>query len=250
MPGALDLPPLLTGRRLDPATVGTRGTTGAHGTTDARGTAGARDDNRAFARAASRARDGRLGAGDLVWVDMDHRLEMALVTEPDVARERCAEMVPLFAVACGDALGALAPPEVAVTYRWPDRLLVNGAEAGRLALALANGSPPDWLVVGLHLAVRPADASDPGLDPSRTTLWDEGCGEIAVRDLVSAIARHTVAVLHDWDTGGFGAVHRAWTGRHAGEEGFLGLDDHGNALMREGDRTVARDLIETMAPPR
>ena len=229
---ALDLPPLLAGRRLDPANVGA---------------AGAAHPNRAFARAASRAAKGQLGAGDLVWVDMDHRAEMALVTEPEVVRERCAEMVPLVAVAFGDALGALAPPEVAVTYRWPDRLLVNGAEAGRVSLALAEGSPPAWLVVGIHVAVRPADlAHDPGRDPERTTLWDEGCGEITVRELVAATARHIVAALHDWEVDGFGATHRMWTGRHAGEEGFVGLDDHGNALVREGDATVSRDLIATM----
>ena len=223
-PNRLDLPPLLVGHRLGPG----------------------RD---AFARAVSRARDGRLGAGDLVWIDAADRLEAALVMEPEVPRERCAEMVPLVAVAFGDALGAIAPPEIAVTYLWPDRLLVNGAEAGRLRLALAEGSPPAWLVIGLTVAIRP-DANDPagepGRDATRTNLWDEGCGDLGTRDLLAATARHTVATLHGWEEDGFGPIHRNWTGRHADEEDFVALDDHGNALVREGGATVSRDLIRAM----
>lgn len=238
---ALSLPPLLNERRLDPANVGPAGPEGGRG--------GGRERNRAFNRAVVRAGRGRWGAGDLAWLDTDTRLEMALVMEPEVPRERCGEMVPLLAVAFGDAFGAVAPPEVAVTYRWPDRLLVNGAEAGRLDIRAAEGGsgPPDWLVVGLSLAVRPdARDADPGHDPSRTTLWDEGCGEITVRELAAATARHATANLHLWDTEGFAPIHRAWTPRHAGEDGFVGLDERGNALVRRDGRTVLRDLLAEM----
>ena len=220
---ALDLPPLLKGHRVEAG----------------------RD---VLGRAASRAADGRLGAGDLIWADDSTAIDAALVLEPEVGRGACAQMVPLAAVAFGDALGAIGPPEVAVTYRWPNVLLVNGAEGGRLSLRMAQGDP-DWLVLGLRVAVRPPvhpDAAEPGLDTSRTTLWDEGCGEIESAALLSAFARHLVAGLHGWEQDGFGPVHRAWTARHEGRDGFVGLDENGNMLVREGDETKARDLLSEM----
>ena len=67
------------------------------------------------------------------------RLRLALVFEPDRRLEEAMAMV--FAMACGihDAIGALAPPEVGATHRWPDGLLVNGALAGRLRAAADRG---------------------------------------------------------------------------------------------------------------
>lgn len=221
MAASLDLPPLLEGHRVEAG----------------------RD---VLGRAVSRAADGRLGAGDLVWADDPATIDAALVLEPEVKRGACAQIVPLAAVAFGDALGAIGPPEVAVTCRWPDVLLVNGAEAGRLSLRMPSGDP-DWLVLGLYVAVRPDERkAEPGLDTSRTTLWDEGCGEIETRDLLSAFARHFVAALHGWEQDGFGPVHRAWTARHEGFDGFVGLDENGNMLVREGDETKARDLLGEM----
>ncbi len=65
-------------------------------------------------------------------------------------------MLPVCGVGFQNALGALAPPEVAVHLEWNGNIRVNGAVAGRLQMAAAPLSPeeiPDWLVVGVFTFV-------------------------------------------------------------------------------------------------
>lgn len=205
------------------------------------------------------ARAGRLGAGDFVWTERPDTLSASLVLEPDVPAARCTEMLFVAMVAFGDALGALAPPEVAVTYSWPSLVRVNGAVAGRLDLILpedaATESPPDWMVTGIEIALLPPSgaAGEPGLAPDRTDLWNEGCGDIAPHDLLESFARHLVATIHGWSEDGFGPVHTRWWGRLdataplavPGEGQLDGLDEHGNALWRDGGGPMQLHLTRT-----
>ena len=55
-----------------------------------------------FASAVDGARDGSLGAGDLVWADATDVLRFALVLQPDVPRLRCFEVLYAVMVAFGD----------------------------------------------------------------------------------------------------------------------------------------------------
>ena len=60
--------------------------------------------------------------------------------------------LPACAVGFQNALGALAPPEVAVHLDWAGGVRVNGAHCGRLRAAADTRDPlavPGWLVVGL-----------------------------------------------------------------------------------------------------
>ena len=52
----------------------------------------------------------------------------------------CAPVALVAVVAMGDAIGALAPPVVAVTNAWPDRIEVNGALVGGAALHALPGA--------------------------------------------------------------------------------------------------------------
>lgn len=206
-----------------------------------------------FAHAVAGARAGQLGAGDVVWSRNTSRLDCAIVLEPDVAPERALEMHYLTMVAFGDALGALAPPEVAVTYDWPATLRVNGGIAGGFRTAMAKRrddiSAPDWLVVGVSLAMR-GDLSilDPGRDRDHTNLDEEGCAEVDRTSLLDSFCRHFLTWIHTWEEDGFKPVHEAWLFRADGYreeitlayEGreikgtFIGLDDHGNLLLKTG----------------
>ena len=120
---------------------------------------------RPFAEACRLARARRLGAGDVVWSRNTGRAEFAVVLEPDVALERALQMGPLLMVALGDCLGSLCPPKVAIQYRWPGGILLNGAPAGEVRLAAARvpvAEIPAWLVVGAGL-----DIAAPRLSPGR-----------------------------------------------------------------------------------
>ena len=204
------------------------------------------------------------GAGDIVWARDTARLECAIVLEPEIDRQDCPEMLFLAMVAFGDAIGALAPPEVGVRYRWPRTITINGAVAGQAHLVMASETDDDgaprFLVVGVDMAIHsPRDRIDPGHEPDRTTLIDECGSDIDRTELLESYARHFLAWIDTWETDGFGTVHDMWLGRAerdgtgneiAIEAGsvdtsgkVVGLDDHGNLLLRRGDGIV---VIETM----
>ena len=52
-------------------------------------------------------------------------------------------------VAFGDAAGAVIPPEVAITYRWPGSILMNDGEVGSASLMISDSeieNIPDEIV--------------------------------------------------------------------------------------------------------
>ena len=222
---------------------------------------------RAFETAVDGVISGRFGAADFVWArdaarDAE-RLDCALVLEPDVDRVRSAEMVFVAMVAFGDSFGAIAPPEVGLTYRWPMTLCVNGARAGRVRAAISanddDDGHPDWMVVGLSLDIRRSDrGGEPGQLPDVTDLAEEGCGELTRTELLESYSRHLLTWIHTWQTEGFRPVHDLLVFRaegyrdpvtieHAGKtrEGrFIGLDDHGNLIL---ETAAGTDMLDVQA---
>ena len=156
------------------------------------------------------------GAGTLVWVRSWARIEAAVVLEPEhpLAAARPALLVALTAFA--DAAGALGPPEVPLTFEWPATIRVNGAVVGTARLAAPAGcaedAVPDWLVVGIEVAFAAPD-QDPGRDPDRTTLFEEGYVETTPAEMTAAWARHLMATLADWQGRGFRVVAERYLAR-------------------------------------
>lgn len=216
----------------------------------------------AFAAALAAVRAGAGGAGDLYWSQALNRLDFALVFEPDVVARLALQVHLAIMVAFGDALGAIAPPETAVHYRWPGTLLINGAAAGGLRTALTatpdGETVPAHMVTGLTLAIHPAVAGpEPGLAPELTSLWDEGCTDIDRTRLIESIARHILTWIDAWETEGFKAVHATWCGRAEGrQEGvtvagaaipkgaFVDLDEDGNLLVAAEQGAKVRCLMD------
>lgn len=158
-----------------------------------------------------------------------------------------------FAVTLGfnDALGALAPPEVALHLEWPDGIRVNGATCGRLRAAASTadaGAEPDWMVLALDVAVV---AETDGTNPDETALHNEGCGEVLIPDLIEAWGRHMMNWLHIYLTDGFEPLHREWLLKaHGREEGhFLGLDERGGLLLKDEAGTRILPLTQLLDRP-
>ncbi|MDJ0931412.1 biotin/lipoate--protein ligase family protein [Breoghania sp.] len=216
---------------------------------------------RSFDEACLGAVSGRFEAGDLVWKVGGGRVEAALVLESRVKPRRAREMLFVATVAAGDAIGALISPEVAITWDWPATLHANDGATGHLALEVSREvdelGAPNWLTIGLSLALRPApnvtDSSlDPGHDPWRTTLYDEGCGAIPSDAVISAWARYLLTWIDTWQQDGFAPVRAAWEFRvrARGEEvavlrkgeghrgRLIGLDDHGGLVLEGAEGTV------------
>ncbi|TCD11913.1 biotin/lipoate--protein ligase family protein [Oricola cellulosilytica] len=208
---------------------------------------------------------GRLSAGDVLWSARDDRASAAFVLEPDVPLERAAEMLPVLMVAIGDALGAIGPPNLALTFRWPGTILANGAVAGEVQAFVWPGRAPeeipDFLVVAFDIALtESADGSEPGHDLGSTYLHVEGCGDLDRTMVIEAVARHFLSWIDGWQQDGFGAAHASWTGRAHDRNAdvtvdfsgrqvhgkWLGLDENGGLLVKtaNGGQTLA--LYETI----
>jgi len=212
------------------------------------------DSENAMAAAVRGIGAGQFGAGDVVWSRAVPKGELAIVLEPECPLSQALQMVPLALVASGDCLGALAPPQVAVTFGWPGDILVNGAQAGQVSAAwpaaAARDDVPDWLVVGFQVALmHDAHDMEPGMMPEVTVLAEEGCEELTRGRLIGSYSRHFLTWLNIWQDDGFRPVHDAWMVRAEGREEdktyhlggreirgrTLGLDEEGNLLLKPGD---------------
>lgn len=181
--------------------------------------------------------------GTVVYNVQADRLRGAIVFAPEVVLEQAMAMLPLCGVGFQNALGNLAPPEVAVHLDWSGGIRVNGAGCGRLRAAASDRDPdavPDWLVIGLEVPI--LFAGESGVNPEVTALYDEGCGEVDPGQLLESWARHVMTWLHRWDQDGNAPVHGDWIGLVTGvgepvEGGvFLGVDDRFGMLIREAQK--------------
>lgn len=174
-------------------------------------------------------------------------LEAAIVLAPDVPLTRAAQMLPLTTVALRDALGAIGPAELPVHLTWDGRLMVNGAEAGRVRLIsppTETEAIPDWLVAHFTLRFFPDGSTG-------TALLDEGCGEVEPVVLLESWSRHLLHRLADWEEGPRNLhaemMAASWE-LEAKEADFLGLSEDLGRLRRDGESTrldPLTDLLET-----
>jgi BirA family biotin operon repressor/biotin-[acetyl-CoA-carboxylase] ligase len=159
-------------------------------------------------------------AGTLLWSSGEEACEGAVVLAPEQPLEQSLPVVLVAMLGLGEALGALLPPVVAVTFGWPDRLEVNGGVVGGVRMASARtetaGAVPDWLVIGFRIVMR-GRWGETGQDPlDRTTLEEEGCGEVASLDLLEAYGRHFLSWINRWQEDGVAPVQQAWLARATG----------------------------------
>ncbi|MDO6591522.1 hypothetical protein DS901_08910 [Loktanella sp. D2R18] len=189
-------------------------------------------------------------AGTLVYNLSGAELRAAIIFAPEVPLAQAMAILPVCGIGFQNALGALAPPEVAVHLKWDGRLMVNGAGCGALTAAASTHAPdalPDWLIISLNLPLWSANAV-PGDTPDVTALYDEGCSDIAAADLVAAWARHTLIWVNHWSDDGPRAIHSAFTGLWHKDEADLGLDPDLGLLRKSDDATTLTPLTTLLEP--
>jgi biotin-(acetyl-CoA carboxylase) ligase len=220
-----------------------------------------------FERCLTVARDGA-EPGTLLWSIGTDAAECAIVLAPEQSLEHSLPIVMVAALGIGDALGALLPPVVAVTFGWPDRVEINGAVAGgvRMAMAEVEGydQVPDWMVIGFGIAVQGQWAEGASVDDlRRTTLADEGANDVVTLDLLEGFSRHFLSWINRWQDDGIGPVHQAWLARATGlgktlevevgdrkvEGTFAGLTESGGLRLVKDGITQTVPLDEAMQVP-
>ena len=195
---------------------------------------------------------GDAAAGDAFWSCSANTISLAFVLEPEVERPRVQEMLFVLMVAAADSLGSICPPELAITWDWPNAVYGNRARLGTASLVLSEAEnasgQPDWAVAALDIRLRPSDEREPGLTPDVTTLWDEGAVGLEVVPALEALSRHFLVWINRWESDGFKPVHEAWLFRCDGyrkdvSDGqnvigrFSGLDEIGNLILHMESET-------------
>jgi biotin-(acetyl-CoA carboxylase) ligase len=188
-------------------------------------------------------------AGVIVYNLAADELRAALVLVPEVPLKDAMAMLPACGIGFQNALGALAPPEVAVHLEWDGGLRINGASCGRLRVAASGNNSedvPDWLVVGLELPLLPL-TEDTGDTPDKTALYAEGCADVNAAQLLESWAKHTLVWINRWDEQGAESLHAEWRGlgfsigeeiTMGGKTGiFLGVDERFGMLLRTAENT-------------
>ncbi len=209
-----------------------------------------------FAKACAQAMVG-CDAGLLVHNISADKLRAAIVFAPEKPLDQAMVAMVICAVGFQNAMGALAPPEVAVHLGWNGAVYVNGGKAGHLRVAASHGKAdqiPDWLVVGLDIDLIPPAEGEAGDDPDVTCLIMEGCGDVSPIRLLESWSRHTLVWINEVETDGPRALHEAWRGlvKDIGKDvsftlgttpvsgTFVGVDEAFGMLLRNGSET---DLI-------
>ena len=217
-----------------------------------------REAGDAFAHASGVA--GEAGAGTIVHVGRFDLAEFAVVLEPDEPLRTARLALYAGLVALADALAAHAPPELPITFDWPDGVRVDGGLVGGGRLAWPESAnedeTPEWLVFAAMIRTVAMGENDPGLYPLSTALEDEGFGEFGSDRLMEGFARHLMTVLDAWQEHGFREVAKGYLPRlrpppfpppqaGAGKGGGLRCDiaENGDLLVRR----TAEPAIERVA---
>ncbi len=212
-----------------------------------------------FAKAISAASLGT-DAGLLCWSRREDQLAAAVVFAPEEPLSDAITVILAVALGLGDALGALAPPEVAVHYVWPGGFRVNGATCGSIRAAASTRDvtqAPDWLVVAVTIPYS-LDQGEPGRTPESTALIEEGCAEVTPMRLLESWSRHMLTWINRRETDGIVPLHAEWRSRAwgIGEELpaddryapglFMGLDERAGMLVKDGAATRLVPLTEIL----
>ena len=203
-----------------------------------------REAGDAFAHACAHAPG--LGAGTLVFVGRFDFAEFAVLLEPEEELWSARRSFYAGMTAIADALSALAPPETPITIEWPDRLevgrgLVGGGCLGWPELA-DEDARPDWLVFGAVIRLVSMRSGNAELHPLRSSLADEGFGEVGAEHLVESFARHLMVAMDCWQEGDFDAIAQGYLSRLRPERGARRTIDASGNLRIEGRGRPAKSL--------
>jgi BirA family transcriptional regulator, biotin operon repressor / biotin---[acetyl-CoA-carboxylase] ligase len=144
------------------------------------------------------------------WNSPRGNLYLSLILRPECALAEAAQLGFVAALAVGDAIGAVAPPMLEVTYKWPNDVLVHGRKVAGLLLeskSTADGAL-EWLILGVGVNVQshPNDARFPA-----TNLIFESVGpEVNEAVMLEAFSRHFLTWVNRWTEDGFEPIRRAW----------------------------------------
>jgi len=189
------------------------------------------------------------------WSSPEGNLYLSLILRPGRDATGAAELAFLAAIAIGEGIAPLIPASVAVRYKWPNDVLLNGRKVAGVLLESSLGPKGglDWLVIGVGVNVLgfPKRTGYPA-----TSLVAEGAEGLDAACVLEGFCQAFLSGYERWRDEGFAGVRRRWLGRAAGIgetievrlDGetlsgiFAGLDEAGALILRragEEDRRIS-----------
>ena len=148
---------------------------------------------------AGRGRQGRS------WTSAPGNLYVSIVLRPGVPAERLHELAFLAGLAVAEAVAALLPPGPAVTLKWPNDVLIDGAKVA--GLLLEQDAEAAILGIGVNVAHHPEQT--PYRAGALATVGARATPEMVLQRLLAAID----AALTLWRAHGFAAIRSHWLAR-------------------------------------
>ena len=200
-------------------------------------------------------------AGTVFYSENLEYVEIAVVLIPEVIKIKCNQILYVLMVAASDSIGALAPPEVAVTFSYPGIVFLNRGEAGLVKIEVSPSTDdnkiPDWLVVGIKLRLNNnLQEDETQIRPDITSLADEGAGYISRTRAIESLSRHFLAWISQWEDDGFKPVAEAWNKRREEskiitikgdqEVSWVGLDENGLAIVKLKEKELFLSPTEVL----
>ena len=210
-----------------------------------------------FQKAISSAKTSETGT--VFYSEKNEMVDIAILLNPEVNQKKCNHMIYVLTVAIGDAIGALAPPEVMVTYSFPGYIYLNKGEAGAVSFAIdyqkQDDQVPEWLVLSFKLKIKEiGDMKQDHPDPDITSLETEGAGFISRTRLIESVCRHFLAWLNQWEEEGFAPVVKMWNQRIEHEKDikltngqkakFITIDENGYAIVEKDTKKIFLSPLE------
>ena len=176
------------------------------------------------------------------WASPRGNLYLSLVLRPECALAEAAQLGFVAALAVGKGIGAVAPPLLEVTYKWPNDVLVHDRKVAGLLLESKTSAAGDleWLVLGVGVNVQshPDDARFPA-----TNMIFEGVGpDVDVTMVLQAFCRHFLTLVNRWTEDGFAPIRALWLAHAHGLGKTIEV-----SLGTETLRGTFRELDETGA---
>jgi BirA family biotin operon repressor/biotin-[acetyl-CoA-carboxylase] ligase len=181
-----------------------------------------------------------------VWASPPGNLYASLIVRPSVPVAVAAQLSFVAALAVDDACRDAAPG-AAITFKWPNDVLLAGRKLAGILLE-AQGKPDGslaWLVlgIGINLATYPVNATYQASALSATGA------DVTPHAMLALLAGHFLRRYEQWQKGrGFAALREAWLQRAQGigqplrvrlPQGelagiFAGLDQDGALILKTG----------------
>lgn len=207
-------------------------------------------------------------AGTFVWSDRDDMLDCALVLRPEIPDAGVRPVILVAALALSDAIGSVAEGAVPSELIWPGEIRLNRGTVAGVSLDLADTADdsrtPSWAVVSLSVTIKGRPGEEGGESTDRTSLRQEGLGDITSPILAEAFGRYFLSWMDQWENGGLAPIARNWMSRATstgkdvvmmfGDEliagSVEGLDESGGLVLETSQGRRVFKLAETFSAGR